>query len=225
MKFTFGIITSGNEVFINAIIDSIEKERIPTYEIIIIGGPRIDRKHTISIPFIETSKIGWITRKKNMITQLATYENVVYLHDYIKLNEGWYEGQLLAGNDFKVRMDMIVNYDGSRFRDWSIWPHNGNEMDVIIGRNCLIPYDMTNLSKYQYISGSYWVAKRDVMREFPLDENLTWGQGEDVLWSKQIREKYAFSMNSNSSVYIMKPGKDRAFDETNEEQNKKLRTL
>jgi len=226
MDFTFGIITSGgNQGFINEIINSIEKESIPNYEIIIIGGEPIERKNTIRIPFIETIKYGWITRKKNLITDSASYENIVYLHDYIKLNEGWYKGQLLAGNDFNVRMDKIINNNGSRFRDWCIWPHNDNFMDSLIQRNCLIPYDMNHLSKYQYISGSYWIAKKEIMQKFPLDETLSWGESEDVIWSKQVRENYEFNMNPNSSVYIMKQGKDRVFNETNEEQNKILRTL
>jgi hypothetical protein len=226
MDFTFGIITSGgNQGFINEIIISIEKESIPNYEIIIIGGEPIERKNTIRIPFIETIKYGWITRKKNLITDSASYENIVYLHDYIKLNEGWYKGQLLAGNDFNVRMDKIINNNGSRFRDWCIWPHNDNFMDSLIQRNCLIPYDMNHLSKYQYISGSYWIAKKEIMQKFPLDETLSWGESEDVIWSKQVRENYEFNMNPNSSVYIMKQGKDRVFNETNEEQNKILRTL
>jgi hypothetical protein len=95
-------------------------------------------------------------------------------------------------------------------------------MDDIIGKDCLIPYDMTHLSKYMYISGSYWVAKKDVMLEFPLDESLSWGEGEDVLWSKQVREKYKFNMNTNSSVFIIKGGKDRVFNEPN---NNKINVL
>jgi hypothetical protein len=84
---------------------------------------------------------------------------------------------------------------------------------------------MNHLSKYQYISGSYWIAKKEIMQKFPLDETLSWGESEDVIWSKQVRENYEFNMNPNSSVYIMKQGKDRVFNETNEEQNKILRTL
>jgi len=226
MKFTFGIITSGGkELLINEIIDSIEKEKIPNYEIIIVGGTPINRVNSINISFDETIKSGWITKKKNLITTNASFDNIVYLHDYIKLNEGWYDGHLLSGENFKIRMDKIINFDGTRFRDWSIWPHNGNSMDSLIGRNCLIPYDMDHLSKFQYISGSYWVAKKDVMLEFPLNENLCWGQGEDVQWSKIVRNKYDFNMNSHSSVKIMKPGKDRAFNETTNEQNKQLLTI
>jgi hypothetical protein len=74
---------------------------------------------------------------------------------------------------------------------------------------------MTHLSKYLYFSGAYWVGKRDVMTEFPLDENLLWGQSEDVEWSMRIREKYDFSMNQYSSVQLMMQ-KDRAFDESDE---------
>jgi hypothetical protein len=172
----------------------------------------------IVIPFNENIKRGWITAKKNIITKESKYDNIVYLHDYIKLDDGWYEGQLKSGNDFKIRMDKIINLDGQRFRDWCIWPHNNNTMDNFIGRECLIPYDIIHLSKYMYISGAYWIAKRDVMLEFPLNESLSWGEGEDVVWSKQVRLKYDFNMNQNSSVRIMKPNKDRVFLETSDDK-------
>jgi hypothetical protein len=218
MDFTFGIITGGNDFMINEIIDSIEKELIPNYEILIVGVSNITRKNVRVINFDENSRPSWITKKKNIITNESKYENIVYLHDYIKLIDGWYQGQLKSGDNFHVRMDKIINNNGERFRDWSIWPHNGNNMDQFIGRDCLIPYNMTHLSKYMYISGSYWIAKKSVMIEFPLDENLSWGHGEDVLWSKKIREKYDFNMNINSSVFIMKKSKDRAFGEPNNEK-------
>ena len=217
MDFTFGIITNGsNDNYIQEIVESIYKQSIPSYEIIIVGNTNIIGNNITNIRFSETQKHAWITRKKNIITENSQYENIVYLHDYIKLEDGWYEGQLKSGNDFHIRMDKIINYDGTRFRDWCIWPHNGNEMDNIIGRDCLIPYDMTHLSKYMYISGSYWISKKHVMEEYPLNESLSWGEGEDVLWSKQVREKYNFNINQNSSVKILKPNKDKVFLEPND---------
>jgi hypothetical protein len=216
MDFTFGIITNGsNDILITEIVESIKNENIPNYEIIIVGNTNIIGDNIINIKFSETQKHAWITRKKNIITENAKYENIVFLHDYIKLEIGWYEGQIKCGNDFHIRMDKIVNYDETRFRDWCIWPHNGNEMDNIIGRDCLIPYDMIHLSKYMYISGSYWLCKKHVMEEYPLNESLSWGEGEDVLWSKQVREKYNFNMNIHSSVKILKPYKDKVFSEPN----------
>jgi len=210
MDFTFGIITAGNNnLMINKIINSIERQNIPNYEIIIVGGENINRKNVYQISFDERIKDMWITKKKNIITNESRYENIVYLHDYVEFCDGWYEGFLKFGNNFKVCMNKIENYDGTRFRDWSLWAYDAEP--ILKSRGFLIPYDMTHLSKIMYISGTYWVAKKSVMMDIKLDERLIWGQGEDVEWSYRIRNKYNFSMNEYSSVKLMKL-KDKAFD-------------
>jgi predicted acetyltransferase len=56
------------------------------------------------------------------------------------------------------------------------------------------------------------------MEKFPLNEALSWGDGEDVFWSKEVREHFIFNMNENSSVFIMKKNKDKVFDETGEDK-------
>lgn len=225
MDFTFGIITNNGTTNVNKIIDSIEKQNIPNYEVIIVGNCDVKRDKCTIIEFNESIKPMWITKKKNIITQMAKYDNIVYLHDYVVFEDGWYEGQKEAGNDFDIRMDIIKNIDGKRYRDWCIWPHNGNKMDSLIGRDCLIPYDITHLSKYMYISGLYWISKKIIMEEYPLDETLSWGQGEDVVWSKIVREKYSFNMNTKSSVRIIKSGKDRVFNEPDENKIKILKEI
>ena len=84
MDFSFGIITNGdNDNYINQIIDSIEVQNIPNYEIIIVGATKVSRVNTTIIPFDESVKAMWITKKKNLITLNAKYENLVFLHDYI----------------------------------------------------------------------------------------------------------------------------------------------
>lgn len=227
MKFTFGIVTDGSvDDRVNLIIDSIESQNIKNYEIIVVGPHENCRKNTKFLVVDENSgPRSWITKKKNLITKYASYENIVYLHDYYMFDDSWYLGQIAKGEDFKVRMDKVINFDGSRFRDWCIWPDNHNWMDNVVGRECLIPYDITQLSKFMYISGGYWIAKKSVMEEFPLDEGLTWGQGEDVIWSKQVREKYPFQMNQHSTVKIMKEGKDKVFEETTLETLNKILAL
>lgn len=217
MKFTFGIITSGQfERGLGIVIDSIENLNIPQYEIIIVGNTELQRENVQVIPFDESIKNGWITKKKNIITECAKYENIVYSHDYIFFESDWYNGYLKYGENFKVCMNRVLNYDRSRWHDWLLWPHNENFMDEILypNRHCLIPYDMNHLSKYMYISGAYWVAKRDLMKEFPLNEDLCWGEGEDTEWSFRVREKYNFSMNKYSTVRTLKP-KTQAFSFAN----------
>lgn len=206
MDFTFGIITDGNyDHFINETINSIEMENIPNYEIIVVGNSGVIRNNTIVIPFNENIRPMWITKKKNIITQNAKYENIVFLHDYIRLCPGWYEGYLKFGNDFIVCMNIILNLDGSRFRDWVLWENptiNGEE--IIKRAEHIIPYHIDNLSRYMYFSGAYWVAKKYIMEKIPLNEDLVWNRGEDVEWSKKYRVDNKFLMNINSKVKLMK---------------------
>lgn len=235
MDFTFGIITDGrNEIFINTIIDSIEKQNIPNYEIIVVGGNNILRDNVIHIPFDESIKSKWITKKKNIITENSKYENIVYLHDYIYLEDGWYEGFLKFGNDFDVCMNIIKNTDDSRFRDWTLWADLSSMNNILTteeikylenNRMFLLPYDMSHLTKYMYISGAYWVIKKQIMIETPLDEKLMWGESEDVEWSKIIREKYTFKMNLYSSVKFMKPKNISQFYEIDEKSRGILNKL
>jgi hypothetical protein len=210
MKFTFGIITGGGaEQRINEIVNSIESQNIDDYEIVVVGNCNLQRSKMRVIPFDENMKRMWITRKKNIVTYDASFENIVYLHDYIKLGQDWYEGFKKFGEDFKICMTKMIQVDGQRFRDWTLWAGDASKLGLD-SHDCLLPYDIIHLSKYMYISGAYWIAKKEVMLEFPLDESLSWGQSEDVLWSEKVRQKYNFSINSNSSVILMKL-KDRVF--------------
>jgi hypothetical protein len=241
MDFTFGIITTPQtNIFIESIIHSIVKQNIPNYEIIIIGTitppENIDEK-VIIIPFDESIYPGWITKKKNLITENAKYENIVFLHDYVGFDDGWYDGFLKFGSKFDVVSNIIHDMNGNRFRDWNINLHfmqglilnNGARPHPIVGawdewivdhgrhipidpviydpnRGTLLEYDAdaSKLQKYIYLSGAYWVAKKSVMQEFRLSENLLHCQGEDVEWCQRVREKYTYSFNPWSKVSLLK---------------------
>lgn len=219
MNFTFGILTDGKQdTRVQCIIDSIKAENIPNYEIITIGGRKISGAEHIS--FDETIKpYPWITRKKNLITQAAKYENIVYIHDYIKLLPGWYQGHLDFGNDFTILMDIIINANGNRFRDWTLDPYQCHNKDMC----CLLPYYVTDLTQFMYISGSYWVAKKDFMLKYPLDERLYWGCAEDMKWSAIVNKVTTFKMNTLSSVKLIKEGKSAVFFPAKPEFIKELR--
>ena len=205
MNFTFGIITNDNDANINIIAESIRNLDIPNYEIIVVGKCGIQADDIRVLSFDETIISKLITKKKNMITDAATYENVVYLHDYITFDKNWYNGFLKYGNDFNICMNNIVDARDKRFRDWVV---------EYKGEVRLIPYEVTDLSKFIYFSGAYWVAKKEFMLKYPLNEKLSWGQGEDCEWSYRVREVTDFKVNSYSTVKFLKQKQNKTITAT-----------
>lgn len=227
MDFTFGIITDfKNEPKLLNLISSIENQNIINYQIILVGSMRDLKKHNLYenkpkvtfIDFDETEKKGWITKKKNLVTNAAKYENIVYLHDYLLLDSNWYSGFKRFGNNFDICINKIYNSDGSRYRDWCLSPQNFKNIDSKLEDKLeyLLPYTEIGLSRYMYISGAYWVAKKNVMIQYPLNEDLSWGDGEDIEWSHRVRKKHTFKLNQYSSVRLQK-NKDVIMNEISKE--------
>jgi hypothetical protein len=215
MKFTFGIPTAGN-VDLSELISNITDMNIPEYEILVIGGNLVDDifhngikvgKH---IPFDEYSKQGWITRKKNILAQEAKYENLVLLHDYYRFEPGWYEGWIKFGNEFHVAVNIIQNIDGSRFADWLLNPELYDRTFGFKSHRWLIPYNMS-CPKIQYISGGYFVVKKEFLLQHPLDETRVWNECEDTEWCERIAEHTTMKMNTFSIAKVTKP-KWRMYD-------------
>jgi hypothetical protein len=222
MEFTFGIITNGSS-YINESITSIRNLNIPTYEIIIVGNYNGEISDDIKyINYQDKSIEGDVSTKKNIITANAIHENIVYLHDYIIFDNMWYTGFLEFGDDFNVCMTKILNNDNTRYRDWCLWQDDADR--YVLKNNYLIPYNITNLSNMMYISGAYWVAKKNFMFDNPLNEKLKWFQGEDVEWSLRVRTKTIFKLNEYSQVKLAKQ-KDRIFNETNNNENDILKNI
>lgn len=208
-KITFGIITDGSvDSRIYDIINSIQHQKIPRCEVIVVGGNKVWAASgitTLHIPFKEITKNGngWITRKKNLITENAKYDIIVYMHDYLKLAEGWYKGFCkfcIEYPDWDVAMNCINNQDDSRYRDWVIW----DDPDYKGFPQTALPSYDYNKTQFMYVSGAYWVAKKYVMEDIPLNEKLFWCEGEDVEWSLKMREKYKYVFNPYSFVDMLK---------------------
>lgn len=229
MKTTFGIITDGTQnIYLENVIDSIRWNLGGTgftYDIMVVGGQNLG-PHIIHIPFDETIKDRWITKKKNLIIQNSDSDIIVFMHDYIALTPMWYKGFRDFGFDWDICMHRIINVDGTRYRDWCVWddpifggkrtivePWCSNGLDFF--GTPFIPSYNYNKTQHMYISGAYWVAKRHVMIDNQFNESLSWNQGEDVEWSLRIRDKYKYVMNTNCSVKILKPGKSAVFQEVN----------
>jgi hypothetical protein len=207
MDFTFGIVTDGNsDNYIKTIVESIRKQNIPVYEIIIVGNSLISGNDIINISFDESVKIGWHSKKKNIICEKARYENIVLLHDYVCFDKDWYTGFLKYGTDYDICVNRIETIQKTRFRDFLIFP---NGIEPHFNRGALLPYDYEPskyISRLMYISGTYYVIKRHLALKYPLNEEFSIKvAGEDVdLCHRLSDNSIIFKCNKYSSVYFLK---------------------
>ena len=203
MKFSVGLITTrNNNHLVQKQLSTISMCGLGEHEVIVVGGEPIEGPNVRHIPFEDERVPGWITRKKNLIAQNALYENCVIMHDYIGLDKDWAAGFEIFGNNWNVAMTPVEDFFGRRFYDWVSWD------SPIYPKYAPIPYSTKDHTSFQFISGAYWVAKTEFMLDHPLDENLSWGQSEDVEWSLRVRNK-GLVLNPYSKVRHLK--KHRGF--------------
>ena len=211
MDWTFGIVTNGGDI--KNVIYSIRLLKIPNYEIIVVGQHLQNYeigKDVKQLPFDETVRPGWITKKKNMIHEEAKYENIAVLHDYIFVHPDFYTGFLKFGNDWEYCVCQIKNADGTRYRDYALFPYYPwwKKLGMVCNK-FLLPYWMPNdtrLNRFVYVSGSFYVIKKETALRIPLNESIVWGaQGEDVEHCVRLaNENVLIKMNPHSTVQFMK---------------------
>lgn len=205
MNFSFAITTDYSDVErLNEIVDSIRNLSIPNYEILVIGKNLAENHDDIRYIFFDDEKTpGWITKKKNILVEQSVYENVVVFHDYYIFDSMWYKNFLDFGNDWEICSNAQNLITGKRhFVDWVIWD------SLVYPRYHSLEYNDWSHTKNMYISGGYFLVKKHVIKNEPLNENLLWGQSEDVEWSLRVRDKYVIKCNGKSAVKHNKVHRD-----------------
>jgi hypothetical protein len=209
MDFSFLIVTSGkgDETWgqIDQMIQSIERQHIPNYQIVIIGGldpadHLNDNNRILRIVFDESLKEKpWTTRKKNIGISVCRYENVVVMHDYFVLDDNWYKGFLEFGADWDVAQTPRLTIEGKR--SWTDWAVRGHKK---LGHRA-IPY--TSRSQHQYVDAAYFIVKKSWAISRLFDERLGHGDIYDVHWSNHFikKQKAKLVMNEKSIVRHIKP--------------------
>lgn len=200
IDFSFCIVTGYQDTErLSSIIDNIDSLKIPNFEILIIGGGRNSYLHNSKsvrfIDFDESVKPIWITKKKNILAREAKYDNLVIMHDYHIFDKNWYEEFKIFGTDWDICSCPQYLINGSRNpMDWSLWDKPG------YGRAWSIDYNDWSQTKYMYVSGGFFIVKKYVMMNEPLNELLGWNEEEDVEWSLRVRDKYVMKCNGRSIV-------------------------
>lgn len=248
MNYSFGIPLAPdfNVDYLERLMASIDYQFLgrPEYEfeIILCGGGKevIGGPNVVHIPFDETKKPKWITRKKNLIIEAAKYPNLCILHDYYRLGAAWLDGterySSTHGDKWDVLCSKIVTFEGERHSDWLV---DQSYMDQVLKAYpelalglaetapdeqngprwvCGLPYSETGLTHIQYVSGGYMFAKTEVFKDHPFDERYGWGEAaEDVLWSREVLGSGCkLKFNPYNTLYLQKPAKWRLYNMTDE---------
>jgi len=188
------VVTSGkDDQRINQIIDSIEVLNIPEYEVIVVGGltTTLNRVNTTHVPFDESAIAPrvWLTKKKNLGVQQSKYDVLVIMHDYHTFDPDWY----IEFEKFGLDWDICVHNIRHSPEQGDI-RGNGWRVGTVPGYPELpyamtIPWDIDCFIPYMAVQGSYWVAKKSVMLEQPLNEDLepvTGSDASDIDWSERV---------------------------------------
>ena len=205
MDFTFGILTKyDNETQLREVIDSIHALNIPNYQVLIIGEQKREGAEKERYIWFEDSvKPGWITRKKNLLARAANYQNIVLMHDYFVFDKDWYNNFLEFGNNWDICSCSQYLINGKRhFTDWVTWD------SPIFPKYTSLNYDDWSHVHYMYQSGGFTVAKTQLIIDNPFNEELGWGQSDDVEWSLRVRHRYKYVCNGKSIVRHNKAHRD-----------------
>ncbi|BAZ17114.1 hypothetical protein NIES4071_89920 [Calothrix sp. NIES-4071] len=189
-KWSFGFITNGSKnEFINEQINRIANLGLDEWEVVICGTFELSlshQEHVKYIPFTEQDDKGWITRKKNLICQAATYENLVILHDRYIIPLDFLEKMKLWGNNFDLLGARQIYYPSPldrtpiRCQDWMTYsrPLEVEKKDRSCDNIGLLQAE--DWDKWCYITGGLYIVKRSLMLKVPQDEDLFWNEVEDI---------------------------------------------
>ena len=121
------------------------------------------------------------------------------MHDYVALCENWFIGHEKFGYDWDVCMDPVRLDNGLRHRDWfyekTPWPNRTLQF---------VKYNDDTMTRKMYVNATYYCIKKQFMLQYPLNNNLCWGDAEDVEWSWRCRNFWNYKLNPHSAVRYLK---------------------
>ncbi len=196
-KWSFGVITNGKDFdLLDKLVSSIEKQKIPEYEIIVCGpNYSSTNKNLINIGDISPKDIrAPICSKKNKIIDSTRFENVAIFHARYELPDLWFDKIKAFGNLFEILiLPSITRLERVRINDWSIFQQK---------------FMAIYLPKYNhycedwYAQGGVIISKRRILKEVPLNENLHWDEFEDVVFSNELKIK-GYTVHLDTKNYLI----------------------
>lgn len=204
-KWSFGVVNDGrNPERLEQIAESIRRQHIPHYEILICGPS------TTSIPVGQDirllpdddcyldSRIP-ICQKKNILANAAQYNNLVIIHDRIRLTDSWYQHIIQNGNYFDAIVPSIVDAETESKHIIDCASYH----EITYGKYHPFTRDPKWTSNI-YMDGAVMIIKRHVYLQNPLSNFLHWGEKEDVDLAKRMKlNGFFIGINHHITVTTM----------------------
>ena len=169
---SFCIISTGeNEGLLTQGIESIQKQNIPKYEILVCGISA--GRHNVKL----FPKPEWIQRMKlakvrNYLCEQAKYNIIVLLDEKFLLKPDWYENIRNADN-FDIAGCLMVDLNGNRRFDWAKCSRKNLKEEP-----SLLDYEEWHPDAF--VSGDFMILRRSVWEKIKFDEELIGEQGDDI---------------------------------------------
>ncbi len=184
--WTFGLLTTGQRLRnVELFIDSIEAHCEEPYEILIVSpvdlGALAERRHVRVLAFSEHDDLGWITRKKNLICEEATYSDILVCHDRFTIDKHFSSDFAAWGYAYGLAAVRVTLQDGRRGLDWAVV----SSQNQVWSAGGLLDYRA--YSQYAYNPGGATLVRKAFWRDFPWNENLFWNEHEDVELCRRVQ--------------------------------------
>ena len=196
-NFDFGMISNGSNVtalenFLRSII-SLSGICAVDWNVLLCGPVALRDQIDLSILKEDQARVrfihepdafqdvGWITKKKNLIVENATAENILIAHDRFGLRNDFLERMNDFGADFSLIVPRQIDESGERVGDWvaleSHWAWASQR---------LLSYE--DYEHNIYVNGGIVIAKRAVLADEGWSNLLFWNQAEDVEFTRRLSE-------------------------------------
>jgi glycosyltransferase involved in cell wall biosynthesis len=191
--YSFCIITHGKRPDkLRREIESIRAQRIPNSEILVGGEIPADLGDDLTVvPSVEAARAGRLGEMRNQLAGRARFDHLVMADDDLIFHADFHRGLQDFGEDYDVMCVRVLSPDGTRYWDWTTF--GGPRGHVLL--------DYTEDDPFVYASGAFCVMKAAVFDRVKWDERLGFYQGEDVEFSRRLREAgFSIKFNIHSSV-------------------------
>jgi len=188
-EITFGIVTSGkNNENLERLIRSLDILRNDSrikIEIIVCGPEDfiLPSNLTSSVDTYLVEPMAHLdlpmtNLKKNLIAKHAKFQNLIVSHDRYVFSAAVVDNLLEFGGDFDVCTFEAVDENNNSFPQWVSYSHQWKNS---------LHLDSDSFESNVYLNGGIFLVKKDLMLKYPINPLLFWGYGEDIEWSRRMK--------------------------------------